>query len=92
MYFQNIAAKDTYTEYLNDLQFPQEYILQDSVSHANITGTKTFKNDLSAEEIQSTGKVSGVDTDKLITKTTDQEIPGKVIFEDLELTEELNVR
>ncbi|CAG9819512.1 unnamed protein product [Phaedon cochleariae] len=86
-----IIAEEAYTDFLNGLKFPDEFILRDSISHANITGRKDFKRSLTAKEVRTAGTIDGIDTEQLVTLTTNQEIPGKLIFKDIELKEELNV-
>lgn len=39
--FQNIITKNSYTDYLNDLKYPDDYLFLDSIPHANITGKKS---------------------------------------------------
>ncbi|XP_074039462.1 female sterile (1) Nasrat [Leptinotarsa decemlineata] len=87
----NTTVNELNTSYLNDLMFPEEYILADSVFYANITGRKKFVGSLGAIAVRSEGNIGGVDTDEIFTLSTDQIIPGKFTFKNLELTEELNV-
>lgn len=56
-----------------------------------ILGKKWFSNSLSADEIVTQGTVDGVNSLDFVTLSTDQNLPGKISFENLELTEVLNV-
>ncbi|KAG5895616.1 hypothetical protein JTB14_017725 [Gonioctena quinquepunctata] len=87
----NVVVKEMHTNFLNDLKFPEDFMFADHVFHANITGQKTFMGSLTARDIRSQGTIGGVDTNKLVTLSTDQIIPSKLTFENLKLTEELNV-
>lgn len=53
-------------------------------------GHKIFTS-LSANEIMTEGTVDKVDSSKFIVLSDDQNIPGTITFETLQLTEELNV-
>ncbi|CAG9856275.1 unnamed protein product [Phyllotreta striolata] len=87
---EKIEAETVNTDYLNEIKYPEEYLLHNNDTSKRILGKKTFKNALQTEEIRTISTLNGINTKNLVTLTTDQKL-DKLIFNKLQVTEELKV-
>lgn len=61
------------------------------VNNPNPLGKKMFVNNLSTSELSCSGLINGIDTNQIITLSTDQRIPGETVADNLEIVEKLQV-
>lgn len=73
------------------MKFPEDFAFTDESQPLNITGKKTFEN-LEVSQIRISNQLNNQNINNFITLSTPQHISSTVEFEDLEVTEELNVK
>ncbi|XP_055544277.1 uncharacterized protein LOC129729603 [Wyeomyia smithii] len=77
--------------HLNGLAFPDDFLLSNGPKTSVITGHKRFMSTAFANTLDVAETVNGIDLKDIITLHDDQHIPGNVTFEELHVTEKLEV-
>lgn len=75
---------------INDLKFPSDYVWSKN-TFPNITGRKVFSGALKTDQLISEGTIDGIDTFRVMTKDTPQNISGRAVFTNLEIADKLKV-
>ncbi|XP_017787326.1 PREDICTED: uncharacterized protein LOC108570026 [Nicrophorus vespilloides] len=86
-----IVKEKADTVKFNKLSFLDDYLFGISNSFIHIKGKKMFSNPIFVNELVTFETIGGVDPNELVTMTTQQEIFGKFTFQDLEVTESLDI-
>ncbi|KAK9870097.1 hypothetical protein WA026_006191 [Henosepilachna vigintioctopunctata] len=77
------------TNFLNKLYFPDDYIFKNGSSSVVISGRKIFEKTLRSKEMRMFGNyLNGVRSAEFITLNSEQNISGRAVFNNLEVTGE----
>ncbi|XP_045478654.1 uncharacterized protein LOC123683798 [Harmonia axyridis] len=73
--------------YLNDLQFPKEYVSINDEETVTISGKKVFRNNITTDKLKTNDYyINELKSEDYFTLSTSQEIKGKATFPDVEIT------
>ncbi|XP_076621665.1 female sterile (1) Nasrat [Colletes latitarsis] len=79
-----LIADDVYLEILNDLQYPDDYVLRYSEDPVNVIGLKSFDS-LTVGNLNVVSTINGIDVDDFILLHKDNVLSKEITFENLEV-------
>ncbi|XP_058454449.1 uncharacterized protein LOC131432281 [Malaya genurostris] len=78
--------------HLNELAFPDDYLLSNAPTVSIVTGHKRFINTTYVNTLDVGETVNGIDLKQIITLHDDQHIPGNVTIGELHVLDQLDIR
>ncbi|XP_030761297.1 protein PF14_0175 isoform X1 [Sitophilus oryzae] len=84
---------DVKTDSLNNLKFPEDYVLLNSnEDQLVISGVKTFNNIIRGYEVVSENLVNNIDLNNVVTLSGDQDIQGNITFNNIEVVSNIDIQ
>ena len=77
-------------DYLNGLEYANDYIMKTGIEDAYMTTAKTFKS-LTVSNLQEVNTINDIDADEFIILYADQSLEHEITFENLVIEERLQV-
>lgn len=71
-------------ESLNQLRYPEDYVLANDISPINVTGEKYFSN-LSVEHLLNITEINGINVNDFIILSRNEMLDEEITFENLEI-------
>lgn len=88
---QEVFANEVVAETLNGLRYPEDYVVQNSIADAEISGMKTF-GDIKVENLKGIKTINGIPYEDFVTLNSEQNLPHQITFKNLIIGENLKVR
>ncbi|XP_058805906.1 uncharacterized protein LOC131672587 [Phymastichus coffea] len=80
----------TQISYLNDFEYPHEYVVKSGPKNGEVTGFKSFET-LTVSDLRDVKIINDIDADEFITLTANQNLEHKISFENVVIEENLQV-